>query len=125
MPSAPHRTQFKKRRQTELWNRINRLIFFLILVTIAGLIFLSFYPEWKRLRDLRQNTSNLRQEVAKKEQLLRAKSNEVYLLQNDPEYLEVIARDRLDMMKEGETIYRLDSKTTTVAPKTNAPVKPR
>ncbi|MEO6052638.1 MAG: septum formation initiator family protein [Chthoniobacterales bacterium] len=110
MPSAPHRTQFKKRRETEFWHRINRLIFFLILITIGGLIFLSFYPEWKRLKELRQNTNYLKQELTKKEQLLRTKSTEVDLLQNDPNYLEIIARDRLDMMKDGETIYRLDSK---------------
>jgi cell division protein FtsB len=32
----------------------------------------------------------------------------VYLLESDKEYIETIARDKLDMMKEGETIFRLD-----------------
>ena len=31
------------------------------------------------------------------------------LLRNDREYLAMIARDRLDMMKEGENIYRLEA----------------
>ncbi len=30
------------------------------------------------------------------------------LLRRDPEYVGMIARDHLDLMKEGETIYRLD-----------------
>jgi cell division protein FtsB len=30
-------------------------------------------------------------------------------LTTDPTYLETIARDRLDLMKEGETIFRLES----------------
>jgi len=29
----------------------------------------------------------------------------------DPTYLETIARDRLDLMKEGETIFRLESQS--------------
>ena len=32
------------------------------------------------------------------------------LLKTDPTYLETIARDRLDLMKEGETIFRLESR---------------
>ncbi|MEO6846961.1 MAG: septum formation initiator family protein [Chthoniobacterales bacterium] len=118
MPSAAHKTQFKKRQQAEFWHRINRLIFVLILVTICGLIFLSFYPELRRLQELRQNTTHLKQELVKKDQLLRDKTDEIQLLKNDPEYLETIARDRLDMMKDGETIYRLDGKVAPPAKST-------
>ena len=39
--------------------------------------------------------------------LAESREQEVHLLQTDREYLEMIARDRLDMMKEGETIFRL------------------
>jgi cell division protein FtsB len=31
------------------------------------------------------------------------------LLQSDPSYLELLARDKLDLMKPGETIFRMDS----------------
>ena len=41
--------------------------------------------------------------------LLARQTREVNLLKTDPSYLETIARDRLDLMKEGETIFRLDS----------------
>jgi cell division protein FtsB len=30
------------------------------------------------------------------------------LLRLDPEFISLIARDRLDLMKEGETIFRVD-----------------
>jgi len=33
----------------------------------------------------------------------------ITLLKTDPTYLETITRDRLDMMKEGETIFRLET----------------
>jgi cell division protein FtsB len=38
--------------------------------------------------------------------LSQAREQEIHLLETDREYLEMIARDRLDLMKEGETIYR-------------------
>jgi len=34
---------------------------------------------------------------------------EVNLLKTDPVYLETIARDRLDLMKDGETIFRIEA----------------
>jgi len=37
------------------------------------------------------------------------REQEIHLLQTDRDYLETIARDRLDLMKEGETIFRLGS----------------
>ena len=40
--------------------------------------------------------------------LLARQTREVNLLKTDPGYLETIARDRLDLMKEGETIFRLE-----------------
>ena len=46
-----------------------------------------------RLKELRRLASDREQEVN--------------LLQTDHEYLEMIARDKLDLMKEGETIFRL------------------
>jgi cell division protein FtsB len=38
--------------------------------------------------------------------LSQAREQEIHLLETDREYLEMIARDRLDLMKEGETIFR-------------------
>ena len=36
-------------------------------------------------------------------------TRQVALLKNDPTYLETIARDNLQLMKEGETIFRLEA----------------
>jgi cell division protein FtsB len=51
--------------------------------------------------------------------LLARQTREVTLLKTDVSYLETIARDRLDLMKEGETIFRLETprvKTKPAAP---------
>jgi cell division protein FtsB len=52
---------------------------------------------------------------------LAARTREVNLLKTDVSYLETIARDRLDVMKEGETIFRLE--TARAKPKPGAPTR--
>ena len=45
--------------------------------------------------------------------LLARQTREVNLLKTDATYLETITRDRLDLMKEGETIFRLEPPPAT------------
>ncbi|MBE2204995.1 MAG: septum formation initiator family protein [Chthoniobacterales bacterium] len=73
---------------------------------------LTFYPEWVHRNRI---AAKLEEEQAKlrAEQLLQKKrEREVTLLQTDPGYVETIARDKLGLMKEGETIFRLDGTRT-------------
>jgi cell division protein FtsB len=51
----------------------------------------------------------LQQQVNEQQNLLAHQTREVNLLKTDSTYLETVARDRLDLMKEGETIFRLES----------------
>jgi cell division protein FtsB len=55
----------------------------------------------------------LKAEIAKQKALLDRQTRDADLLQNDPEYVETIARDKLDLMKEGETIFRIDGTSAT------------
>lgn len=88
---------------------LNRVLMVLAFLGVLCLIGLWFYPQLKirdrMVRDLEEKQAQL----AKEEALNRRQVREVYLLENDPEYIETVARDRLDLMKEGETIFRLDS----------------
>jgi len=50
--------------------------------------------------------------------LLARATREISWLKTDPNYLETVARDRLDLMKEGETIFRLEpAKATKSVPR--------
>jgi cell division protein FtsB len=98
----------KRRRNPAIWHHVNRLLAGLIIVAALLFAALNFYPEWVHRNQLGQQ---LRDEQAKlqAEQLLQKKrEREVTLLQTDPGYVEAIARDKLGVMKEGETIFRLD-----------------
>jgi cell division protein FtsB len=50
----------------------------------------------------------LQAQVNEQKHLIARQTREVNLLTTDREYLETIARDKLDLMKEGEVIFRLE-----------------
>jgi len=100
---------FKSRRQQTVWQSLSRLLVALIAFTVITLIACAFVPELKNQREQSARVEELRAQIAKQRALLAQHSREVDLLKNDSTYIETIARDRLDMMKEGETIYRIDA----------------
>ena len=99
---------FRSRRPQTVWHSLNRLLVALIAFTVITLIACAFVPELKNAREQNDRVDELRGLIQKQRDLLAEHTREVDLLKNDPTYLETIARDRLDMMKDGETIYRID-----------------
>jgi cell division protein FtsB len=99
---------FRTRRQTTVWQSLSRFVIALIAFVVITLIACAFVPELKDARKQSQHLDDLRAQIAKQRAMLAQHTREVDLLKNDPIYLETIARDRLDMMKDGETIYRID-----------------
>ena len=103
---------FRLRRQHTVWHSLNRLLIALISFTVVTLIACAFVPELKNAREQSDRVDDLRAAIGKARSLLAEHTREVDLLKNDPTYIETIARDRLDMMKDGETIYRIDPAPT-------------
>jgi cell division protein FtsB len=98
-----------RRKDSRFLKALNRVLMFLTFVGAICIIALWFYPELKRRDAMVKNLEEKQTMLAMEEARNRQQTREVYLLENDREYIETIARDRLDMMKEGETIFRLDS----------------
>ena len=83
----------------------------LVIAIWLGIITL-FVPPYKRLTKSRSEIDQLQAQVSEQKGLLARQTRQVYLLKTDATYLETIARDRLDLMKEGETVFRLESPQT-------------
>jgi cell division protein FtsB len=110
---------FRARREATLWQRLNRILLVLLVIAIWLVIVSLFVPPYKKLMRSRGEVDNLQQQVNEQQSLLARQTREVNLLKTDVTYLETIARDRLDLMKEGETIFRLETaraKAKPVAP---------
>jgi cell division protein FtsB len=99
---------FRARREATVWQRLNSILRFLLAVAVVLVIVSLFLPPYKKLGQGRTELDNLQSQVNDQKMLLARQTREVNLLKTDPTYLETMARDRLDLMKEGETIFRLE-----------------
>jgi cell division protein FtsB len=107
---------FRARREATVWQRLNRILIVLLIIAVWLVIVSLFVPPYKKLMQSRMEIDNLQQRVNDQQSLLARQTREVDLLKTDVSYLETIARDRLDLMKEGETIFRLEMPRTRQKP---------
>ncbi len=98
----------RRRRNPEVWHQANRLIVGVILFMLVLLIAAAFYPEWSRYNSLAAELDEKRAILQAQELDRDQREREVHLLKNDPEYVEIIARDKIGVMKPDEQIFRLD-----------------
>jgi cell division protein FtsB len=106
--SESHYGDFRQRRQEGIWHSLNRLMLTLIVFAVIILVVCAFLPLLKKQRELSSRVADLKAEIDKKKVVLNRASREESLLRNDPAYVEMVARDKLDLMKEGETVFRLE-----------------
>lgn len=101
-------SELRARRSNSFLRTLNRLLKFAIFCVIIGFIVLTFGPQVNKKRETERRIEQLKAEVEKQKELLARRKREEDLLKNDPQYLEIIARDKLGLMKEGETIIRIE-----------------
>ncbi len=85
---------------------ISRLAFVGCLLLLFGGLAIRLLPEFKKLRETDDKIASMKQQAEemalKKERL----ENESVLLDADPNFIEIKARDLLDLHKPGESIFR-------------------
>jgi cell division protein FtsB len=91
-----------------IWHSLNKIMFVLIALCVSIPIGYSFLPEVSKRKEQTQRIEALKAELEKQRALLVRFEREEMLLKRDPEYAGFIARDKLDLMHPGETIYRLE-----------------
>jgi cell division protein FtsB len=104
----PSYGDFRERREATVWQRLNSILRVLLAVAVVLVIVSLFLPPYKKLEQGRIEIDTLQSQVNDQKILLARQTREVNLLKTDPTYLETMARDRLDLMKDGETVFRLE-----------------
>jgi cell division protein FtsB len=87
---------------------LNRIVYLLIIVAALILLICWFLPLVKEQQRQQRALQALKQQVEQERAKFNKESKKLTLLQNDPAYTELLARDKLDLMKPGETIFRMD-----------------
>ena len=92
-PQISHTNVARRRSQSDFLPAAMRVVWILIISCALLTAGFTFYPEWIHLSEMK---SQLAKQKTQLEELQK---------------LETIARDRLDLMKAGETIFRLNGNT--------------
>ncbi len=91
-----------------IWKRINRLLWVLLILTTVALIIGAFLPELDKQTVEREESARLTRLIDEQKALLDRNRRKVGWLTNDPEYLGIVARDRLNLMQQGDTILVIE-----------------
>ena len=80
------------------------IIYLLIGVVLAAVIFL---PSFSKLQHMRARQRRIEEENERLKELNAELKEEVKRLQEDPVYIEGVARDKMGVVREGEIVYKM------------------
>lgn len=115
--SDPDRDPFQEEEEErvgpDIWQRLSKVVIALIFLCVVGGVLRVFVPEIERRNQLGRQEQRFEKLRAEKSARVAELQKQYDLMKNDREYLETVARDRLDLMRDGETIIRLDRSDDT------------
>ena len=89
-----------------VWKFTQRICLIAIVALVVGIVLKLFLPLLDRQEDMRARDAALRQDMQKDAEYLRMLRLKQEKLQEDPRFIEKIAREDLNYAKPGETIFR-------------------
>ena len=90
-----------------LWTSLNRFLVVLIAITVLAVVGYRYMPELGKRHEQEAKIEALVNEIDQQERLLARQTLMENLLKRDADFVGLMSRDKLDLMKEGETIYRI------------------
>ena len=89
-----------------VWKFIHRICLILIVALVVAIVLRLFVPLLEKQKEMRAREAALRQDIQKDAEQLRMLKLKQEKLQEDPRYIEKIAREDLGYAKPGETVFR-------------------
>ena len=74
---------------------------------ISVIIGISFFPSYLKLNELRDKNIRYEQEIIDLKRQNKELAEEYRKLENDPVYLEKVAREKMGLVRDGEVIYKM------------------
>ncbi len=100
-----------------IWHSLNRFLFTLTVLTLLAAVGYRMMPEIGKRKEQQARVEQLKARVEVARETLARNIRVENLLKHDPEYLGILARDRFNLQKPGETIYRMEKGGTAVGVK--------
>ena len=100
----------KVRARTERMNTSVRLALCALALTACIAFMVAALQPYRQLEKMRGDLAEVQEQEMAAIERKDAKERELRAIENDPKYLELIARDRLGYYKPGEHIFRIERK---------------
>lgn len=91
-----------------IWQRLSRVTEVIIYVFCFLAVAKMFWPEVERQEELNVEMAKLDIVLEERREHVGQLRQEHELLKNDREFLETVSRDRLNLMRDGEYIIRIE-----------------
>ena len=92
-----------------VWVSLNWALVMVIVLIMVGTLGIRYLPETNRRKEMQAQIQDLENQLAARKAILQRHEREERLLRSSSEYLSIIARDRLDLKEEGETLFRFET----------------
>ena len=77
------------------------------LFIITFIVVLVFLPSYFKMQELRQKNQDFLEKIQYLETRNKKLEEEQQFLKNNPEYLEKVAREKMGLIRHGETVYKI------------------
>ncbi len=91
-----------------VWASLNLAVAMAIVLLVVTTLAIRYLPETARRNEMQAQILDLEAKLVERKAVLQRHEREERLLRTNPEYLSLIARDRLDLKEEGETLFRFE-----------------
>ena len=98
----------KRKPAGNVWANLARMMQVLLGLAVLAGIFACFMPVIRQVQNLQSEKAKLEAQTAAEQAANRQLNRQFDLLKSNPEYIERISRDRLNLGKPGEMIFRFD-----------------
>ena len=96
-----------------LWQRVQSLGFLVFaIIVLASVALVLFLPALHRRHQMEVELQRLDAEIIRQETLEKQQRQEIEALKTDQSYVERTARDKLNLARPNETIFRFESAPT-------------
>jgi len=119
----PSSIPLKRQSGGSIWATLAQLTQGLTVVVFLSGLMLFFIPVIQKTQNLQREKARTQREITDAQEQQQQYLSETESMKNNPAYVEHIARDKMQLGRPGETIYRFDSyQNAPVASKSVKPV---
>ena len=95
------------------WVSVGRAAMVLAFLCLVGILAVKFVPQIREYRATDAEVRALEEQRAELQREKEQREAELVLLEKDPHYIEMKARDLLDLYRDGEVVFRFETDSAT------------